>query len=794
MEIIAINEITENGEKNVAVAIKYEKPVKLDGLTRESFTVTNRTIEYIYVNDKPISGSKKNAGPYVILELDYTGSDALTIREHADRSIPDYDVLQVEDIIYQDGLICGKWETPAKVSCMRNELFDRFAPGIFTDEENGLTMMYQLYMPENYEPEKNYPLILYWHGGGEKGVDNEKPLLTSLCGSIWASDTEQKKHPSFILVPQCVPNGDWIDPDTYVITEALETGWRLMFRILDQYSIDVERIYCTGFSMGGMAAWESTITYRDLFAATMIYAGQDSYEGIEQLKDHNIWVFHPEDDDKAMSGNAEIMDTLKAAGAKISKAVWDGALRGEGAVSLAKQQILEGTNILYTQFLEGSIKEPWVHVAGWRPACTNTEVRNWLFAQNRNDSSFQRYNNVISAEYLPVEIDLGVNGGNIKQIAAGSRHNVMMLDDGQVYAWGFNGTGQCGNISPEGCMSFCKPVQVEGLEEIIQVAAGNNFSMALTKKGDVYAWGSNSCGQLGQEDQTRCILVPEKVSGATNIIEIRAGDNYALALKNNGTVWAWGANVNGQLGNGNFRHSAVPVKVRDEEDASGYLAKVVSIEAGVRMAAAVKEDGTICCWGDGEYGQLGKGFAKHGPGTNLPFYSRDKTDATGYLTNAKKVSSGRCFTVVLKNDGNLYLWGLNKHGELGIGEQKPDTDPHRESDFDTTIVDPVRLKEPEDIIDVQAGMNHTVILKRDGSVWTWGFNQKMSEGVLGLADILCSYEPVKLELEHVDRIFVGQNHNFAITQDGAVWGWGNSNYDRLGNDLGNRKFLEKKTM
>jgi alpha-tubulin suppressor-like RCC1 family protein/predicted peptidase len=792
MKIIAIDKVTENGEKNVAVAVEYKKAVRNEELNVQSFSVSGRRITRVYANDvdKVKTEGSCRAGRYVILELDYSDETAKRspfkwdVKDRLNRLKLTYEVRQLRDLIFEDGSICKAWTVPALVGEAKNHEFEKFTKGVYLDANNGAKLVYALLIPENYDPTLKYPLVMYWHGGAEKGEDNIKSLLCTLNGIVWATDEEQSKHPSFVFVPQCPIGNDWIDPDTYEPRNVFEAGCRLLLSILEKYSIDLSRVYCSGFSMGGMAAWESSKRFSKLFAGTIIYAGQANYEGLEILKDSNIWVLHSEDDDKCMPGNVDIMETLENAGAVINRAFWDGSLRGEAAVEIAKEQLAKGGHILHSQYQEGSITSDWTHEIGWRPASSNVVVRDWLFSNTKPNYSLESYTYITPAEKIPVKVNLGVDGKKVKLITAGNRHNVMLLNDGSVYAWGFNCTGQVGD-GKSGAFSDQKvPIKVAGLEEIVAVAAGNNFSLAAASDGTVYGWGSNICGQLGNRDIARRYTSPLKIEGISEVINIDAGDSYAIALKKDGTVWSWGVNMDGQLGNGSYKRSNIPMQVKDTEDPSGYLSDIIQIEAGVRSAIALKADGTIRCWGDDEYVQTGKTFVKRGPGTSIPFRSLDKSDPKGYITNICGIAEGRCFSAVLKNDLTIYSWGLHLHGELGIGDYTPEIDlsnPEMNPDFFTTVVHPVKINNFGGVVKIAAGMNHMLALKTDGSVWTWGYNKLMGSGVLGAGEMDGSKIPVRVpRLVGIRDIFAGFNHNFAIGTDGTIWAWGNANNGRLG--------------
>jgi alpha-tubulin suppressor-like RCC1 family protein/predicted peptidase len=699
------------------------------------------------------------------------------------RRVP-YEVRQLQDVVYVDGTVCAPWTERVEIQDGADPEYDRFTPGLYHDPMNGTTLSYALFVPRDYRRDAKYPFVLYWHGGGEKGDNNLKSLLCTLNAVTWVTDEEQAKHPCFVLVPQCPTEGDWIDPDTYETTDVFDAVCRLVFSLFDTYSIDLTRVYCTGFSMGGMAAWETAKRYHKLVAGTLIYAGQSNYEDLEVLKGSALWVFHGEDDDKAMAGNVDNMETLEDAGAVISRAVWDGSLRGPAAVRAAQDQLAGGAHILHTLYREGSIPGGRPHEHGWRPAITNEGVRDWLFSLVNPDPSSEIHTYVMPAEHTPLRVDLGFDGAEVAQISGGSRHNLALLRDGGVLAWGFNVNGQLGDGRSGAFSSRETPVRVDGLRDIVQVAAGNNFSLALTADGTVYGWGSNNCGQLGDTDTTVRRTFPVRIEGIADAAAIAAGDSYAVALKRDGTVWAWGTNMNGQLGNGTYQSSRRPVQAVDPEDPTGFLSDVVRVEAGVRTVTALKKDGTIRCWGDGEYGQTGTGVASHGPGTTVPFAPLDTFDPTGRVTGVLRVAQGRCFTAVLKNDGTVHSWGLHRHGELGLGDYLPEVDPSDPNvtpDFFAAVVHPRRVAGLNGVRQIAAGMNHTVALKDDGSVWTWGYNKLMGSGVLGVGEVEQSALPVRVEaLTHIREIFVGLNHNFAIGWDGTVWAWGNARNGRLG--------------
>jgi hypothetical protein len=193
------------------------------------------------------------------------------------------------------------------------------------------------------------------------------------------------------------------------------------------------------------------------------------------------------------------------------------------------------------------------------------------------------------------------------------------------------------------------PVQVASLDSVVAIASGWVHSLALKADGTVWAWGYNGEGELGDgTDTTR--FTPVQVSGLASIIAITGADTHSLALRSDGTVWSWGGNVAGQLGDGTTTQRRTPVQVLG-------LAGVTSIAAGFRSSMALTSDGTVSTWGDNRFGMLGDGTAK------------DRSTAERILTlgSVTALSSGRYHCLALESDGTVWAWGQNSSGQLGDG-------------------------------------------------------------------------------------------------------------------------------
>jgi len=338
------------------------------------------------------------------------------------------------------------------------------------------------------------------------------------------------------------------------------------------------------------------------------------------------------------------------------------------------------------------------------------------------------------------------------EISAGAYHTVALKEDGTVWTWGNNESGQLGDGTE---IDKGEPVQVKGIEGVKAIAAGGYHTVALKEDGTVWTWGENLYGQLGDDTIDICKNEPVQVKGIEGVKAIAAGERHTVALKEDGTVWSWGNNVFGQLGHTDFVvRNNQPMMVVDLKD-------VKAIAAGEWHTVALKEDGSIWAWGDNEDGQLGDGRVI---ATNKPVQAID-------IEEVVAIASGNCFTVALKQDGTVWTWGLYFY-----------YDPIENVDIAMTSTQPVCKEGIEDVKAIAAGSDHVVALKEDGTVWTWGRNDY---GQLGNGTKVNYNEPVQVTgIEDVKAIAAGTYNSFAIKEDGTVWAWGSNDSGQLGVDEG----------
>jgi alpha-tubulin suppressor-like RCC1 family protein len=304
-------------------------------------------------------------------------------------------------------------------------------------------------------------------------------------------------------------------------------------------------------------------------------------------------------------------------------------------------------------------------------------------------------------------------GNDVVRVAAGWTHTLAVRSGGSVWAWGANGLGELGDGTTT---SRSTPVQVTGLTGITQVAAGFSFSLALRSDGTVWAWGYNQDGQLGRGTVTDHEATPARVAVLNGVTQIAAGRDFALALRSDGIVFAWGHGQLGQLGNGGTAGSSRPAKIAG-------LSRVTGIAAGAEASLATENDGvsaltSVWAWGGNQYGELGDGtLTDHGTPERV----------TGLPAYIAGISAGAGFAAILGTDGSVWDWGANPLGELGVAPQSP------------TVTRPVNpMGAGSGITQLSAGGAHMLALKSDGTVLSWGYNKRGQLGrstVGGLAPV-----------------------------------------------------------
>jgi len=304
---------------------------------------------------------------------------------------------------------------------------------------------------------------------------------------------------------------------------------------------------------------------------------------------------------------------------------------------------------------------------------------------------------------------------NAVQVSGGLRFSVALTADGTVYAWGDDQYGQLGGyVTSNGALGSPTPVAVPFTSSvnIVQVAAGQDFALALDADGTVYAWGRNQYGQLGSGNASantffsrpQRVVSGNRIGILTGIVGIAAGGYHCLALRADGTVVAWGYNSNGQLGNamsGSGTDSAVPVTVRG-------LSGAVQVAAGQYHSLALTQDGLggslVSAWGYNNDGELGSGNGSASLPQTIPNFD-----------GVVQIAAGQYHSLGLTSDGSLYAWGRNDSGQLGDGS----VGVNSTRPFVVTDADGAPLS---GVLAAAVGALHSLVIRTDHSGLSWGSN------------------------------------------------------------------------
>ncbi|MCE5275575.1 MAG: Ig-like domain-containing protein [Syntrophaceae bacterium] len=346
-------------------------------------------------------------------------------------------------------------------------------------------------------------------------------------------------------------------------------------------------------------------------------------------------------------------------------------------------------------------------------------------------------------------------------IAAGANHTVSILSDGTLWAWGANDYGQLGNGTGSDS-DFPVPITspVDGCTWV-SVAAGESHTIALLDNGTLWAWGNNDSGQLGIDDANHTPMdTPQPIGVDTDWVGVAAGRQFSVAIKADGTLWAWGDNAYGQLGKpSQIEDPANYVDYQDAPDQVNDDADWVAVSCGAGHVLALKSDGTLHAWGLNEGGQLGLGDIN----------ARSQPVQVGILDNWSAIGAGESHSLAINADGELYAWGLNDEGQLGLDIiAEPETEPQLVGAATNWVA-------------VAAGMKHTIALNGDGELYSWGLND---QGQLGLGNT-DTPEPAPLKVgTATDWVSVacGASHSLAFSDNGtpSLWSWGINGDGQLG--------------
>ncbi len=345
----------------------------------------------------------------------------------------------------------------------------------------------------------------------------------------------------------------------------------------------------------------------------------------------------------------------------------------------------------------------------------------------------------------------------IKNVSIGgfwaAYHMAAVTEGGDLYCWGFNEYGQVGNGTT---IDQTKPEKV--LSNVKDVELGLLSSAAITEEGDLYCWGEdyNDEGVGGA-----IILKPEKV--LSNVKDVELGQLYIAAITEEGDLYCWGANSYGQIGNGTTITQITPVKV---------LSNVKSVSLGATHSAAITEEGDLYCWGANENGQVGDG-------TNI-----DRLTPEKIMSNVKSVSLHAANSAAITEEGDLYCWGLNKDGQIGDGKEIS-SNPFIQKNQNVPLKVLSNVKEVS-IGGMGTGVDiHSAAVTEEGDLYCWGANEN---GQAGNEKNMDQSTPEKI-MSNVKSVSLGKyNYNgMAITEEDDLYCWGYNENGQVGNGTKTRQ-------
>jgi len=330
-------------------------------------------------------------------------------------------------------------------------------------------------------------------------------------------------------------------------------------------------------------------------------------------------------------------------------------------------------------------------------------------------------------------------------IAAGNYFSMVICANGDLWVWGRNTQGQLGDGTTEDRHA---PVRITN--DTVAVSAGGMHSFAVSADNSLWAWGDNGRGRLGDgttENRLSPVHILDEViaiSASRDVLEA-----HSLAIGNDGVLWAWGTNSGGRLGDGTTRTSYLPVSIIDDATA---VSSGGGSELGGSHSLAITTDGGLWAWGNNRHGQLGDGTTEN---RHYPVKIMD---------NVIAVSAGLHHSMAISADGTLWAWGSNVHGRLGDG-----TSGTREG-----RLSPVKIM--DNVIAISAGNRNSMAITYDGVLWAWGSN---TDGRLGDGTTRQSSSPVRI-MDDVIAVSTGNFHSLAIGADGSLWAWGSNEHGQLG--------------
>lgn len=394
----AITEVFGDGQRLVAVAIEYDRPVDASVLDLGLYALEGRTIVGVYASDGPTPTGAPGKGRFVILDLARDDAAARlysTLPGGGVMRLPAAATVAVSLPGAPPSRVPGASGPPAfgseplslPTAGARNLVVDDFTSAIFEDAETGDTLAYNLFIPPDRDRLGPLPLVLFMHDAGATSTIVDTTLVQGLGAVSWARPDDQARHPAIVLAPQY---SEQIVNDSSEATSMLETTLHLVDRIAEDHGVDRDRIYTTGQSGGGMMSIAMMVREPERFAAAFLVACQWDPVVVAPLARQKLWVMVSEGDAKAFPGQNAIMEVIEGAGVTVARATWDGTSTPDVFASDTAALVAEDATVNYTALKSGTVVPPDQedspganHINTWRIAYGIPEIRDWIMAQRR---------------------------------------------------------------------------------------------------------------------------------------------------------------------------------------------------------------------------------------------------------------------------------------------------------------------------------------------------------------------------------------------------------------------------
>ena len=274
----------------------------------------------------------------------------------------------------------------AELQKMITEIIPQFGLVTWEDPETGITLQYQLFIPADYDANEKYPLVQFIPDSSVVGKGTDAVLTQGWGGLIWASEEEQSKHPCFVVVPVFT---DTVVDDNFNHSEQIEADVHFIPYLLQTYSIDPEKLYTTGQSMGGMTSFYLNITYPDFFAASVFVGSQWDNSKLNVLEDKSFFYIVSAGDPKASAGQSELLSVFDADGASYTHEEWGAQDPADEQNAAVAAMLSEGHTANFVTFTAGTTLAEGAsassgageHMTSFDYAYKIEAVRDWLFQQ-----------------------------------------------------------------------------------------------------------------------------------------------------------------------------------------------------------------------------------------------------------------------------------------------------------------------------------------------------------------------------------------------------------------------------